>query len=332
MRDINISVIIPVYNVEMYLRDNIESLIAIKNQQIEFIYVDDGSPDNSVVILEEYQKKDDRIRIIRRKNGGLSAARNTGIKEAAGEWILFVDGDDYLDPRAAELLFMQIEDGIDIIWGGYENVTEKKKLKIRASNDIKNGICSEVKTGMEWLEERAVNYVPWIYLYSSALLRDNNIAFAVGFLHEDMDFLPRVFYYAKGVKKVPISFYRYVQRERSISHMANYKRSQDMIRIAGRLLKFESKLPAIEEYHLYMREYRGELCCEALHIAILNGGTIQKIFNGMPELKKMAVRYLLESPRKRDRAAGVLLKFGFYRLYELMYRRYDALRRNRLGK
>ena len=100
-----ISVIVPVYNVEKYLPKCLDSLLAQTWQELEIIVVDDGSPDNSWDIMQEYARRDSRVRPIRQKNGGLSAARNAGVEAARGEWIGFLDSDDYVAPEMYERLY-----------------------------------------------------------------------------------------------------------------------------------------------------------------------------------------------------------------------------------
>lgn len=100
-----ISVIVPVYNVEKYLPKCLDSLLAQTWQELEIIVVDDGSPDNSWDIMQEYARRDSRVRLIRQKNGGLSAARNAGVEAARGEWIGFLDSDDYVAPEMYERLY-----------------------------------------------------------------------------------------------------------------------------------------------------------------------------------------------------------------------------------
>lgn len=100
-----ISVVVPVYNVEKYLPKCLDSLLAQTWQELEIIVVDDGSPDNSWDIMQEYARRDSRVRLIRQKNGGLSAARNAGVEAARGEWIGFLDSDDYVAPEMYERLY-----------------------------------------------------------------------------------------------------------------------------------------------------------------------------------------------------------------------------------
>ena len=104
-----ISVIIPVYKVEEYLDRCVQSVLAQTHEDMEVLLVDDGSPDNCGALCDGYAKKDSRVRAIHRENGGLSAARNTGLDAASGDYILFVDGDDYIAPDMAETLLAALE-------------------------------------------------------------------------------------------------------------------------------------------------------------------------------------------------------------------------------
>ena len=103
-----ISVVVPIYNVEKYLTRCLEALLKQTYTNLEIILVDDGSPDESGKICDSYAKKDSRIKVIHKKNGGLSDCRNKGISVATGEWITFVDGDDYVDLNMIDILYKNI--------------------------------------------------------------------------------------------------------------------------------------------------------------------------------------------------------------------------------
>ena len=105
-----LSVIIPVYNVENYLRECLDSITSQTVKDIEIICIDDGSTDNSPKILKEYQKKDSRIKIITKENGGQASARNLGIKKAQGEYIAFIDSDDFIESEMLEKLYTKAKD------------------------------------------------------------------------------------------------------------------------------------------------------------------------------------------------------------------------------
>lgn len=150
-----ISVIIPIYNVEPYLRQCLDSVVNQTYQNIEIILVDDGSTDNCGAICDEYAQKDDRIVVIHRKNGGVSAARNDGIDRATGEWVAFVDPDDWLDVNFYECLFDAMRDqNIDILCSGgrfREFNNSKKECRIFTSN-----VFFEGKTQTDYLMAKSL--------------------------------------------------------------------------------------------------------------------------------------------------------------------------------
>lgn len=131
MKNEKISIIIPVYNVEKYIDKCVQSAINQTYKNIEIVLIDDGSPDNCGKLCDEYAKKDDRIKVIHKKNGGLSDARNVGIKNATGKYVIFLDSDDYLEVYSVEYLYRLIEENdADISVGQIRPVYENQKTKI----------------------------------------------------------------------------------------------------------------------------------------------------------------------------------------------------------
>ena len=138
-----VTVIIPVYNVENYIRQCIESVLNQTHKQLEIILVDDGSKDSSGAICDEYSKKDNRIKVIHKENGGLSSARNTGIECATGKYMMFVDSDDFLEINSCEILYKEIEDkDTDYVIGNYIYTTydgvkwEKPMFSVNSSFEV----------------------------------------------------------------------------------------------------------------------------------------------------------------------------------------------------
>lgn len=123
-----ISVIVPVYNVEQYLPRCIESILAQTFTDFELLLIDDGSPDNSGRICDEYAERDSRIRVFHKKNGGVSSARNVGLDNAQGEWIYFSDADDVIKKEGLQLLFDGVKEGVEFVMAGYEIYDEAESL------------------------------------------------------------------------------------------------------------------------------------------------------------------------------------------------------------
>lgn len=134
MKDL-ISIIVPIYNVEKYLNKCIESIVNQTYENIEIILIDDGSNDNSGIICDEYAKKDNRIIVVHKENGGVSSARNKGLKIAKGEWISFVDADDWIEQNFCQTLLNKVtQEQADIALCGYNRITDNRIEKINANN------------------------------------------------------------------------------------------------------------------------------------------------------------------------------------------------------
>ena len=224
-----ISVIVPVYNVEKYLRKSIDSLVSQTYRNLEIILVDDGGTDGCPAICDEYQSKDSRIQVIHKENGGLSDARNVGLRNATGDYIAFFDSDDYLKPDMYERLVKALEEsGAEIAVCNFETVTpEGKPIAKRNQHQI---IPDEVITGKEAVCRLCgANYeyyvTAWNRLYRKEIVK--NISFPKGKIHED-EFTAHLFYgKAKKVACVSYAGYCYVVREDSIMTKKYGKRNLD---------------------------------------------------------------------------------------------------------
>ena len=216
MNDV-ISIVVPIYNVEKELPKCIESIIGQTYTYLEIILVNDGSPDNCALICEEYADKDSRIILINKKNGGLSDARNAGLRKATGKYVMYVDSDDYLELTACEQLLygMKYED-VDFVVGAIkenrnESIVYQKHTCVMPGKkyDAKNFIIASIKAN-EWYAPVVLN------LYRRDFLIANNLYFKVGQYYEDMDMLPRIYLRAKNIVYIDYDFYNYVIRDNSI--------------------------------------------------------------------------------------------------------------------
>lgn len=209
-----ISVIIPVYKVETYLEKCIVSVVEQTYKKLEIILVDDGSPDRCGLICDEWEKKDNRIKVIHKKNGGLSEARNYGVNYAQGEYIVFVDSDDLVDPTMIEKLFVELlRQKADIVECNYTCFTDNLP-----QNEDKGLVSSTVYTNEEalslLLDESVFKYTAWNKLYRREIF--NTLCFEKGKLHEDVFFTYQAFGISKRIAKINSSLYYYRQRRGSI--------------------------------------------------------------------------------------------------------------------
>lgn len=225
-----ISIIVPIYKVEEYLDKCVESLIKQTYGNIEIILVDDGSPDKCPQMCDEYAKKDPRVKVIHKINGGLSDARNFGLREAKGEYVLFVDSDDYIELDTCDKFIEVIGNRKpDLIVGNAKRIENTKVLDMKHTfNNI-----NEIITGQSYLKQElaagTMHMAVWLTLYNRNFLVKNNLEFKVGLLHEDEQFTPRVFLKADKVIGSDIVFYNYLIRENSITTGKNKVKNAEHI-------------------------------------------------------------------------------------------------------
>ena len=206
-----ISVVVPVYKVEKYLERCIQSIVTQSYGNIEIILVDDGSPDKCPIICDQWKEKDSRIRVIHKKNGGLSDARNEGIRIAKGEYIAFVDSDDYVHPQFIEILYSVItQRQADVVACEYEEVSADSVLNVTKKiyfDDI------SFKQLIEYTPT-AIAFNVWNKLYKRELF--DSIQFPVGKIHEDVGIWWELLYYAKNIVAISDRLYYYCQNQDSI--------------------------------------------------------------------------------------------------------------------
>lgn len=239
-----ISIIIPVYNVERYLAECLDSCINQTLEDIEIICVDDASPDNSIKILEEYQQKDSRIKIIRHeKNRNLGGARNTGLENATGEYIWFVDSDDYIDTKACQILYDAIKEfDVDMLcFSALQFVDTNENRKFIYNKDYHQGVQINTvyhpKTNWKEIHFSNLNVTAWAYITKKNVIQ--KIRFREGVWHEDTDFTPILLASVDSFCYIPYTAYFYRITEGSITKSAmTKKRLEDLIKLLESLCKF----------------------------------------------------------------------------------------------
>ena len=208
-----LSIIVPVYDVEKYLQKCIDSILAQTLTDFELILVEDGSPDNCPALCDAAAAKDARIRVIHQKNGGLSAARNAGLDVARGEWIGFVDSDDYIAPEMYETLYKAVQStGADLALCDYAEVDETGAL----CPPMHISLAEQVFTGRELLKNATDTMIQpaWNKLYRRAIFAQ--LRYPEGKLNEDLFLIPEVCLQIQKAVVVPKALYYYVQRGGSI--------------------------------------------------------------------------------------------------------------------
>ena len=244
-----ISVIVPVYNVELYLRDCLDSLILQTYHNLEIILVDDGSPDNCPEICDEYALLDERFIVIHKENGGLSDARNAGLDIATGDYIGFVDSDDWVSPTMYEdLINTAAEYNAELVCCGYLKIEDNTVLSKRKFGVKRRASGSDIIRDI--LCKYNDNVVVWNKLYDAILFK--SVRFPYGELHEDNSIL------CSTVGKVGIAAYTgtvgYYYRVRTGSIMNTSTFNNHMLPLIRHLSEIE----------LFVKTYYPELC-ECLH-------------------------------------------------------------------
>lgn len=233
------SVIIPVYNVEKYLHECLDSVLNQTFVDWEAICVDDGSSDGSRAIMEEYAHKDSRIKAVVQENAGTAAARNTGMKAAKGDYIFFLDSDDWIESHTLQILAGRLN-GEDILCFSGRRFFETE-------NDYRHSdrlLEKQYTSGMDYYNENALLSRDFAFVcvvlrvYKKSFLISNKLFFDDDVSFEDNLWMPVVLYHAGTVKVISDSLYVYRVREGSKMREESLARKKDMLKVANRLAAF----------------------------------------------------------------------------------------------
>ena len=247
MNQINISVIIPIYNVEFYLEECLNSVLQQDYIDYEVICVNDASTDGSEIILLNYAKKYEKIKTVNHKrNKGLSSARNTGLKNAVGKYIVFIDSDDMIvENTLTELYNMAESTNVDIIYFNMINFYEDAETSKKIYEDLKlyeeyTGIYSGKELFCLQMDKHQVNIQAVRKFIRKDFLMENEIKFYDGILHEDVLFSFYCAMNAKRVININKEYYMRRLREGSITHIHDFKRAQSLFVVMIQILAYWS--------------------------------------------------------------------------------------------
>jgi glycosyltransferase involved in cell wall biosynthesis len=254
-----LSIIVPIYNVEQYLHKCVDSLLNQDIDDYEIILVDDGSPDACPQICDNYVAAHKNIRVVHRMNGGLSAARNSGIEFAQGEFIMFVDSDDYIEPNVLGGLIAKMElDNLDVLRYNYKNVNEQYEI-FHPNKDPKRDVdYSEFVTdGEDFLNNRlGPGCYAWQFIIKRELLDD--CSFKEGIYFEDTEWTPRMLLRAKRISSTPMVVYNYLWRSGSITLPTDQVKRKKVVRDKIALLygfKEQQKLVKDPKWFTWMTSF-----------------------------------------------------------------------------
>lgn len=248
-----LSIIIPVYNVEAYLVRCLDSVLNQKNADFEILLVNDGATDSSGAICEDYARRDNRIHLINKENGGLSSARNAGIRQAQGEYLLFLDSDDYLVPDVLRKIQETLcNNPCDVFVGCAKTANEQGPVADKG----KYAITPQRMSGKEYLKCMQRQYVQVSFcaqflLCRRAFVEENALRFQEGILHEDELWTPILLLKAERVYYSGIYFYNHFERSGSIMHSKNHdRRVASVMKICQQLQQIYGEYPKEETTYL----------------------------------------------------------------------------------
>lgn len=256
-----LSIIVPVYNVEKYLPKCLESLIKQTLKDIEIICVNDGSMDNSLAILKEFASRDSRIRIIDNQHQGVAKTRNTGIEQSTGEYIGFVDSDDYIDIDFFEKLYNSAtKSNSDIAIASI--LKHKNFFNIYNAKYTKEETAITIQDKIKLCEDKKhFFFYAWNKIYHSGFIKENNIKFSEGQIYEDVMFAIKALYYSNKIISVYGTKYHYIEHENSLTKSKDKtgEKEHDLVKAYSELQEFcnSKNIEIPERLNYYTKENFG---------------------------------------------------------------------------
>lgn len=246
MEMITISIIVPVYNVENYLKACIESILTQSYETLEIIFVDDGSTDSCPQICDDYASTDSRIKVVHKENGGLSDARNTGLKLATGDLVAFVDSDDVLaETFCQSLIAALLQAEADVVECGFLKFENTEALLDLPAAILSSAEVFQPESALELLMKEDLKQIVWNKIYRRALIEQ--FEFPVGKINEDEFWTYRVFGSAKRIARIHDKLYFYRQQPGSIMGRSyNIKRLEGLDALKQRIEYMKNNYPELE--------------------------------------------------------------------------------------
>lgn len=243
---VKLSIVIPVYNVEKWIERCLRSIYCqnINEEDFEIIVVDDGTEDKSIEIVESFGSSKSNLKVVHQKNHGLSVARNTGLLNATGEYVWFIDSDDFIEPdKVAQLIEKAKGENLDVLAFELYITHETCDGFSKEKYVIPSRIDDRVVDGLEFITSVGMPPAAWCALYRRQFLIDNDLKFMPGILHEDQEFTPRAYCLAKRISFMNQYVYNYVQRDGSIMKSDDKvaKKSRDLLAVCDSLYAFANR-------------------------------------------------------------------------------------------
>ena len=260
---IDISIIVPIYNSEKYVRRCINSILNQSKKNIEIILVDDGSKDNSYDICKEFKEGNDNIILIQKENGGVASARNEGLKVARGKYIAFVDSDDYIEENMFSIMYDAIENDADLV---FNSITTISSDNIALSTDIINLNSQYGKEVLLYFFQTGIFVTCVCGLFKFSIINENKLRFSNHIKYgEDQEFLYKYILHCNKVISIPKAIYYYFRHEESAMSQCSYSQFQSV--------------DAMKSFLDYSKSIVSKAYYEKLYLAIYNNRLIHSIYH-----------------------------------------------------
>ena len=309
------SVIVPYYNAEDTLAKCIESIICQENANFQLILINDGSSDNSYDIANKYAQHDSRIVLLNQSNKGQGAARNAALDIAVGEYIVFVDADDYLEPEVLHRIGKLVVDNqLDILRLYMQPIINGKIQKDGVKFVDNPGI---IESGRDRLIRGRSSYALCTNIYRRCFLNEHNLRMLEGVRYEDMDFVVRATWYARRMMDENLIFYNYVFRDQSVSNCVSINMVEDYYKVANIVAEFVNREVDAIAYDAYFRNYLGFLFSHIVNLCVVNDFSLFRIFS--KQEINVILRYLRSSKVKKYRVQSVFISLKQLGIYKVLY-------------
>lgn len=310
-----ISLIIPIYNVEKYLKQCVDSVLQQKIDELEIVLVDDGSPDECPRICDEYAEKHNNIRVIHKKNGGLSSARNAGIEEAKGEYLIFMDSDDWWNPDINVKKILQVVENnpkIEMfLFTSYDYVEGEGFFKRNEHENLKNIRTDSVEHYyQDLLANGNLEVSACTKIMKKSFLVDNELYFREGLLSEDNHWMIRILRKLNAVQIIDEPLYMCrTTRQDSITHTIKRKNIEDLLEIVNESIEYCENSKCSKKIKQMELCYASYLWFSALGLSSKLSKTDKKEIKRLFRLTSSVCEY---SNSKKTKLCNFVLKiFGF---------------------
>ena len=328
-----ISVIVPVYKAEAFLRKCTDSILRQSFQDLELLLIDDGSPDRSGALCDAIAKEDSRARVFHKPNGGVSSARNLGLREAQGTYIAFVDSDDYLEPKALELLLAALQNsGADSAGCGHFNVNDAGVTSSEApalppgvhdAADIRENLVLRLLG--DRLRQPVLNGFIWRFLYTRAIIAGRGIEFEGAYLEDEL-FLMEYFCHAKRLAIVAEPLYNYYWNAASATHRYMRDYPETFRRFMERKEALAGRYGLDAPLWRENSNYAGLLIAVGNEYAPGNPASLAEkqrrvaALAALPEMQRALTALRPEGAGRNKQIVAALLRRRWYALLTLLYR------------